>query len=325
MSSRSFLSPIVIVVVVLFFGGAAHVEAWHDGGHLLTTEIAYRHLDAETKREVDRLVSLSESQYPNHRTFVTMASWLDWIRSREPLGTKGSWHYTNIPYDVASVLSEKALKGIVAENQTGDVVYAINLAVRGLSQEGAGDLDKALMLRVLTHCVGDVHQPLHCTSRYSTALPEGDKGGNLFMIGSCGAPNLHMLWDIGAGALPEVSAPYSDKELQTISGYATVLETQYPPEYFGTLGSLQAEDWAVEGHGVAVTVAYQLEDAEQPGKDYLDAVKKVADERVSLAGYRLAALLNSIFGSTEVEPAPEQKKAQGALSPLRLPALILLL
>lgn len=34
----------------------------------------------------------------------------------------------------------------------------------------------------LIHFVGDVHQPLHTTTRYSHKLPHGDKGGNKVLI-----------------------------------------------------------------------------------------------------------------------------------------------
>ena len=31
----------------------------------------------------------------------------------------------------------------------------------------------------LVHLTGDVHQPLHCTSRFTKPQPHGDQGGNL--------------------------------------------------------------------------------------------------------------------------------------------------
>ena len=49
-------------------------------------------------------------------------------------------------------------------------------------------------LRLLIHYVGDIHQPLHSTSRVNHDYPEGDMGGNLFPL-----PNelkeLHAVWD----------------------------------------------------------------------------------------------------------------------------------
>lgn len=49
-------------------------------------------------------------------------------------------------------------------------------------------------IRLVIHYVGDVHQPLHSTTRVNDIYPEGDMGGNLFPL-----PNelneLHAVWD----------------------------------------------------------------------------------------------------------------------------------
>lgn len=53
-------------------------------------------------------------------------------------------------------------------------------------------------LRLLIHYVGDIHQPLHTVSRYTAEYPEGDQGGNLFMLETFSPENiteLHALWD----------------------------------------------------------------------------------------------------------------------------------
>jgi S1/P1 Nuclease len=45
--------------------------------------------------------------------------------------------------------------------------------------------------------VGDVHQPLHATARFTSSQPNGDAGGNLVQIdcGGCPEINLHAFWD----------------------------------------------------------------------------------------------------------------------------------
>lgn len=46
------------------------------------------------------------------------------------------------------------------------------------------------------HYVGDVHQPLHGSERYSEDHPSGDVGGNLFTLQTYdGSKNLHAAWD----------------------------------------------------------------------------------------------------------------------------------
>ena len=60
------------------------------------------------------------------------------------------------------------------------------------------DMDSARSwaLRLLIHYLGDIHQPLHATSRVDSKYPNGDAGGNLFpMKPKGGAKNLHAVWD----------------------------------------------------------------------------------------------------------------------------------
>ena len=59
------------------------------------------------------------------------------------------------------------------------------------------ELSDSFHLRLLIHYVGDIHQPLHTSSRYTSQYPDGDQGGNLFRLStqSQEITNLHALWD----------------------------------------------------------------------------------------------------------------------------------
>ena len=51
-------------------------------------------------------------------------------------------------------------------------------------------------MRLILHYVGDIHQPLHATSRVNHEYPQGDRGGNSVPLPSVdGAKNLHSVWD----------------------------------------------------------------------------------------------------------------------------------
>lgn len=74
-------------------------------------------------------------------------------------------------------------------------------------------------MRLLIHYVGDVHQPLHATSRFNKDYPSGDRGGNSFHIPSkFGAKNLHSFWDsvayefTGRDRLPLKDSAYTQLE-----------------------------------------------------------------------------------------------------------------
>jgi hypothetical protein len=58
------------------------------------------------------------------------------------------------------------------------------------------DEAKSEALRLLIHYIGDIHQPLHATSRVDSKYPKGDAGGNFFKVPTkSDAKNLHSVWD----------------------------------------------------------------------------------------------------------------------------------
>ena len=68
---------------------------------------------------------------------------------------------------------------------------------RLLAEIGTADsVQAAYDLPWLEHLVGDVHQPLHLTSRFLRSQPKGDEGGNFVFVEP--GRNLHALWDDAA-------------------------------------------------------------------------------------------------------------------------------
>jgi len=158
-----------------------------------------------------------------------------------------------------------------------------------LTDVNAADTTKAVALAWLLHLVGDIHQPLHCSSRVTPdhALPHGDEGGNTFRLDD--NRNLHGYWDRILGeAIPsdpgEDSIAYADRVAHRI-------ERTHP------LAALTAAtdvlDWAREGLRLAQTVVYAgVTRGDAPSAAYEAEALKVAELRLALAGYRLATLLN---------------------------------
>src|SRR5207253_3232651 len=64
-----------------------------------------------------------------------------------------------------------------------------------LADSSAADTTRAVALAWVVHLVGDIHQPLHSSSRVTPAepLPKGDEGGNTFHLDD--NRNLHAYWD----------------------------------------------------------------------------------------------------------------------------------
>ncbi len=76
--------------------------------------------------------------------------------------------------------------------QSSFVYQTMTSSLSGLSDEEL----RSYALRLLIHYVGDIHQPLHATSRVNPQYKKGDAGGNFVAIPNIGgAKNLHSVWD----------------------------------------------------------------------------------------------------------------------------------
>jgi hypothetical protein len=134
------------------------------------------------------------------------------------------------------------------------------------------------------HLIGDVHQPLHCTTRIgATTQPEGDDGGNGVKLNSPGPANLHSFWDnvLGGGDAPSIA-------LNAISTLPN------PPA--SAANDLDVSHWIDESFEAAQQV-YKTPIGAGAGpftvtRAYKTAARKLAEKRIALAGARLAKILN---------------------------------
>jgi hypothetical protein len=277
---------------------------------MLIAEVAWDKMAADgataARDHVASLAPLLKSrQAPYH--FTTGSAWLDDVRSL----TSGKWHYVLAPWSPGG-------RDFV-EPPGPDALRVINEKIATLRQGGLTDEEEARDAYVVMHLVGDLHMPLHCVNH------DGDILGTLVrLVGVPGVNTLHAFWDAGY-KYDEVDGRlfiYSDPgKFWTpgqggVSRWARWLVEQHPP----TLGTdcLVPEHWARESFRIACTDGYSnLQNLParkgvkrivelKPGyahRAYVDCC-----ERITLAGYRLANLLESIYGSSSghlaAQPAP---------------------
>lgn len=304
---KYFNRPLLLLAAFLLFDAHASF-AWNDFGHMTVAAIAYDHLTPESKARVSTLLKLN----PNYSDWVTgisddtkdevafmkAAMWPDFIKrtkgysndGEDPKGTKASqnvgygdklmhryWHYIDLPFspDNTPLTQPK-----VPNAQTQIAVLRKILADKHASNEL-----KSYDLVWLLHLVGDVHQPLHATSRFTSADPNGDRGGNDVTL--CVKPcrnELHAAWDSILGTLHDP---------QKIMKYSRKL-----PSPSQTKASTSDESkWIHESFEAAKKSVYVDPVGEKIGpyeltKEYRANARKVARERVELAGVRLANLIN---------------------------------
>jgi hypothetical protein len=299
---------------------ALPAEAWNYTGHQIIAEIAYERLTPRVRARVDLMIR----EHPDYNriftqgamgviqndpaalaryAFVHAAPWPDLIiynnntdnRFYDELDPNAqptpplpgfpdmmrhrAWHYFNhgISGDGTPVIEQRPphlmseLPRLLAEIATAD------------SRQAAYDLPW------LEHLTGDVHQPLHLTSRFLKSQPNGDAGGNFVFVEP--GRTLHSLWDNAA-------AP-RDLSDDDIVRYAREIMADYPA---GSPLSLDPAEWATESFELDKSAVYtfglETGSKEQPLRLpplYEEKAKRIARQRVALAGYRLGEMLIKIL------------------------------
>ena len=95
--------------------------------------------------------------------------------------------------------------------------------------------------------------------------------------------------------MPFPAVPPSADDIETLEAMAEELMASFPPEHFPTLNEPKPKEWAQEGHPIAIDVVYNLEEYSPFTEEYIEEGQRICLERATLAGYRLAAILNKLF------------------------------
>jgi S1/P1 Nuclease len=293
-------------------------NAWWDGGHETVAYVAYQRLTPATRKRVDALLQRNPmyaswtqgiaADKQGLVAFVKAATWPDCIKSSicmtgyasdggdVPPGNPTDaqnigyddhlmhkyWHFVDVPYSAGAPGQPPKEPNALTE---------IKLLTDAIGTDESDDL-KSYDVVWLEHLVGDIHQPLHATSRFTKNHPNGDAGGNLVAL--CAKPcrdELHAYWDGLLGDAPMIEA------LTTIGNQ--LLKRNKP----AAAAETDPAKWVDESFALAKSSVYvaPISDDNDPGQTisarpdatYGTASLRVAKNQALLAGYRLAELLNT--------------------------------
>ena len=274
-------------IICLEFTHSFVAFAWSPIGHQIVAQIAYNQLSPHAREHVLKMVELWNQHDADAQSFDRSAAWADLIKGSK-VRAFNSWHYIDHSYVVKG--SHLPKLGRVKGHHA---VWAINQCLAVLHAPKGDPMLKAFFLRMLLHTVGDLHQPLHCISRYSVDTPEGDLGGNRFPINVRGKHNLHAYWDSGLGLFPKSLAKHIDSEW--VMKTATAIIQHYPPAFFGDkLESGNIMKWSWESYKIARQFAYTAKWNKKPSQAYQQRGQAIVQQQLALAGYRLAHLLEDL-------------------------------
>jgi len=113
-------------------------------------------------------------------------------------------------------------------------------------------------MRLLLHYIGDIHQPLHATSRVDSSYPAGDRGGNEFPLPSVdGAKNLHAVWDSVAYEFTnDYKLPFSESDWKKIGEQAETLVAKHDISE-SVFDELDFTKWAQESFEISESFVYK--------------------------------------------------------------------
>ncbi len=253
---------LVLLFVLLTTLTNASIAEWGKTGHRTIGAIAEKHLSKKAKKHIYRLLNGSTL------AFVSIHS--DEIRSDHQYDHFKPWHYVNFPAD--------SKYGEHPTNEAGDVVQGIKNCILKIRNEEVSIKEKAFYLKLLTHLVGDLHQPLHVGNGE-------DRGGNDIKIQWFWEDsNLHRVWD--SDMIDSYKMSYS--ELANNTNYKTKKEIQ-------TLKQGKLIDWVTETKKLANQTYNSAKKGDNLKYEYMYHQFPIVRQQLDLGGIRLAAILNEIF------------------------------
>lgn len=290
--------------------------AWSDTGHMAVAFVAYRNLKPATRSRVDVLIRLNPrfniwrgmipagtpGSIRREMLFMIAATWADQIKGDGQHVSDGPdggntppndgtaddntgytdramhkyWHFIDLPF---------SLDGTSLEDPPVPNALTQIAVFRSVLASNSPDVLKSYDLVWLLHLVGDVHQPLHCAARFTSASPQGDEGGNLVTVCSPQCGRLHAFWD---GLLGTTSDPRVARQVgQSLA-----------PANAALVANLNVNTWIEDGRNLARTRIYQMPVGPGAGPfnlttQYRNAARQLARQRVALGGARLARILNN--------------------------------
>jgi S1/P1 Nuclease len=271
---------VIVAAIVLTLLIPSTLLGWGPEGHEIVASLAQARLTENTKKGIRSL--------NGDASLASVANWADEVRPERD--ETYNWHFVDIPANASGFSDERDCflpnsrhKGSTTDHHNS-VVDRIEIFEQVLSDSNASRDDRIEALKFLVHFVGDVHQPFHAIGEAA-----GGNGIAVTEFGSiqCGRHpcNLHGAW--GSGLIQHTGMGRNE--------YVAHLERLISDEDLTASGN--PADWANESHGYAQSA--WLADGAQIDENYYRKEIKVVDQRLALAGLRLAAVLNEAFAQVQ--------------------------
>lgn len=267
---KRFLIPILSIAMLFNLTSAF---AWGPVGHDVVASIAEQNLTRKAKRNITKLLE--------GKSIVYYSSWMDNIQN-SPYWENGynktkTWHYANV--------DKGHTYETMTKNPDGDVVTALEFLTKELTEnyDNLTDSMRVDYIKMIVHLVGDLHCPMHA-GRLS------DRGGNNVRVKWFGQrSSLHSVWD---SKIVESARRWGYKEWTEHLDRAdrkfrkSVMRGTYQEWFKETVNGAASIYEYVEALGEEPNLSYQ----------FVYDFSPLLEDRLMIGGYRLAYVLNTIFG-----------------------------
>jgi S1/P1 Nuclease len=278
------------IICALLLSLSSHaLFAWGENGHRIVAQICYDNLSEKTRNEINAILG------DNYITQI--ATWPDYIRSEKNWEFTKPWHFTTIN---PGQTVEQVVK--TGNNIPGNSIEAVEMMKAILKGDSAAtkkfrDLMnknsvkplansiRVTALAFLVHLIGDIHQPMHVGKN-------NDFGGNkIIVLFFSVKSNLHSVWDEGI----------IEQEQLSFTEFAGFVEkhtaSQKAAWQIATIDTWAKE--SVEAREIIYNTLYDNTDNDSGlpsmSYNYQHDFLPTIEARLGAAGYRAAAVLNSIF------------------------------
>ena len=265
--------------LVLTITASSSLSAWNAQGHRLVALIAAERLTPIARQNVSSLLG--------PESLADISSWAD--RYLDGNYQTFYWHFVNIPSQATTYDRDRdcprqpgVAAGARADAWRDCVVDRIAYNKARLADMSLDRADRAIALKFAVHLVGDLHQPFH-------ALGVGHGGNDIpvrvFGSDTCGNRpcELHGVWDGGL----IVHRGLDDEH------YLAALRDLIGRRQWGSQPAGTPAEWAMQSQALAK--AALLPEHGTADESYYRAHIDVVDQRLALAGVRLAAILNEVL------------------------------
>lgn len=264
------------------------------------------------------------------RMFIECARWPD--DNKFTANDRLTWHSARWAV-VADDASPEVVAAAEARNgkPTGQAIEALTLMSSMLSNPEADPSELAFALCWMLHILGDIHQPMHVSDLFSANFPTGNAGATMSYVHDPVTDQpipLHILWDSNFLRIPS---------LGEVDRNAQAFMQAYPRSALAELSTHPLSDpdafrdWALESNRIAADWAFNVETTADPNRDqpaeklvqnmvnfilngvspveeapdlptgYWEKLKETAEQRMTLAGYRIADVILSAADQIEAQ------------------------